>query len=298
MRKGISAQTRRGGLLAALSLVVPLAALGLAALPAPARVTHAGAAQSSLLPITVNAAAPHLPKSIPAGVVALTLVNNAKQAADATMARINPGATLVQIRAANKDNSLQGFIRLSQLLTFVGGPTAVPPGGRETTILDLRTPGRYGLSVSLGNNSGGKPIFVTVTPGPGQHAVLPRGTVTINLDKMRFLNVPAHVAAGDVTFQLVNKSQWIHEANLARLDPGKTQQDVINFLKTPNGLNGPPPAWVHDLPGLDPLSGKQTASFTVHLTPGYYVLLCFMPDVKKNGTPHVAEGMLNHFVVQ
>jgi hypothetical protein len=84
---------------------------------------------------------------------------------------------------------------------------------------------------------------------------------------------------------------------VARLDPGKTQQDVVKFLQSPQAQNGPPPAWVHDAGGMSMVSPKQSANVRVTLVPGYYIVVCFMPDVKKNGEPHVMEGMIGHFTV-
>ena len=86
--------------------------------------------------ITIRASAAHFPARIAAGMVALTLVNDAQAPASAGVARANPGATQAAIAAANAaSNTPQGFIQLLHLLTFAGGPDAVPPGGKETAIL-------------------------------------------------------------------------------------------------------------------------------------------------------------------
>jgi hypothetical protein len=88
---------------------------------------------------------------------------------------------------------------------------------------------------------------------------------------------------------------------LARLDPGKTRQDVANLFKGPQQGPGGPPPWAHVVGGLNSLSGHQTAYLTVTLTPGTYVALCLMPDTRSGmhqGTPHAAEGMLSSFTVR
>ena len=126
---------------------------------------------------------------------------------------------------------------------------------------------------------------------------MPPAATTIKLKDFKFIGLPKHLAAGSVTFQVVNTGDQAHEMELARLDPGKTQQDVMKFLQSPQAQNGPAPAWIHDAGGLNAVSPHESASFTTTLTPGYYLVVCFMPDTKKNGEPHVMEGMIGNFTV-
>jgi hypothetical protein len=242
-------------------------------------------------------------KQIPAGILALTLVNDTRQGVDADVGRANPGATLAQINTADaatnsqsQQASLQGFVRLTQLVTFVGGVDTLAPGTSGTAFLDLRTPGRYGLHVGS-NNGPGKTTVFKVTPGAGQRATLPPAEVTVRLKDMKFLGLPRHLTAGQITFQVINQGPSVHDMQVVRLDPGKTQQDVLAFLRSPQGRNGGPPSWVHAAGGMDSISPHQSADFTLSLTPGYYVAVCFMPDVKQ-GTPHVMEGMIGNFTVR
>src|SRR5512132_3485691 len=99
--------------------------------------------------------------------------------------------------------------------------------------------------------------------------------VTITATDFAF-EAPDTVAAGLTTIRLVNKGPGIHHAVLIRMDEGKTTADVMEALKQ----QGPPPSWMHEVPGPNaPAPGKE-ANTTVVLPAGNYTLLCFVdvPD--------------------
>ena len=300
MRKPTDARSRRRSLLASLAILGPgalMLALALQTLAvSPSRASHGQAAMRS---ITIKASAPQLPKTFTTGLLSVTLVNDTKSEVNAGFGRANPGETRAQIKAADaaaNSGSLTGFEALLKAITFIGGSNNVLPGLSQTAVIRLDAPGLYGVSVSPSNGPGRLLLF-TVTAGPGPTAALPAGSVLVTLKDFKFIGLPTHLAAGAVTFQVTNTGMTVHEMQVARLDPGKTQQDVLKFLKSPQAQNGPPPAWVHDAGGMNTLSPHQSADVTVSLAPGYYLVLCFMPDVKKNGEPHVMEGMIGHFTV-
>jgi hypothetical protein len=146
-------------------------------------------------------------------------------------------------------------------------------------------------------DDGADPLdFFTVTAGTGM-AAWPAGDVSVTLKNFKFVGLPKRLAAGHTTFQVTNSSTMVHEMQLVRLDPGKTQQDLLKFVRSPQAQNGPPPTWAHDAGGMSIISPQQRAEVRVSLVPGYYVAVCFMPDVKKNGELHVMEGMIGHFIV-
>lgn len=290
----------RHALLAPAAMLPPAALLVALIVPAlGARSSHASPVQAPVRGITIKASTPSFPTQIPAGIVSVTLVSDAKGEAEASFARANPGATLAQIQAANAAarNSIPAYVRLTHLLTFIGGANSVPSGITETVVLDMRTPGLYGVDITVGNGPD-RLITFNVTPGSGQQASLPPATISATLKDMKFLGLPKQLAAGTATFQITNRGPQVHEMSLVRLDAGKTQKDVLNLLRSPQGQNGPPPAWAHDMGGMDVISPQQSAGLRLNLTPGYYVALCFMPDVKKQGEPHVMEGMIAHFTVR
>jgi len=293
-------QRSRRARLAPLAVLVPSALLLGLAIPAFAvSSSHASSSRAALQSITIKASAPTLPSSFSAGLLSVTLVNDTKGEVNAGFGRANPGETVATFKAADKaanSGSLGGYVQLLKAVTFIGGPNDVVPGASETAVVQLATPGLYGVSVSPTNGPGKLSLF-TVTAGGASAATLPAAAVSVTLKDFKFIGLPKHLSAGTVTFQMTNTGTEVHEMQVVRLDPGKTQQDVLKFLQSPQGQNGPPPAWVHDDGGMDNVSPHQSADVTVNLVPGYYLAVCFMPDVKKNGEPHIMEGMIGHFTV-
>ena len=286
--------------IAPLAVLVPSALLLGLAIPAFAvSSSHASSSGAAMQAITIKASAPKLPSSLSTGLLSVTLVNDTKGELDAGFGRANPGETVAAIRAADKaanSGSLAGYEQILNAVTFIGGPNDVVPGASETAVVQLTTPGLYGVSVSPANGPGRLSLFNVTAAGAGA-AKLPAADVSVTLKDFKFIGLPKHLSAGKATFQMTNTGTEVHEMQVVRLDPGKTQQDVLKFLESPQGQNGPPPAWVHDDGGMDNVSPHQSAEVTVNLVPGYYIAVCFMPDVRKNGEPHVMEGMIGHFTV-
>jgi hypothetical protein len=260
---------------------------------------HASSTRAAIQHITIQASALTFPTKIKAGFVAVTLIGDSKQEGEISFARLNPGVTMAEVKATNAkaQQSLASFAKLSKLLTFIGGTNSVAYGVKESVILDMRTPGSYGADLSLGQGSDHVRAF-TVVAGSGQAAPMPSSGIAVTMKDMKFVGLPKQIAAGPVSFQFTNKGPQLHEMSLVRLDPGKTQKDVLTLLRSPQGQNDGPPAWAHDVGGMDVLSPHQSAHMQLSLTPGYYIAMCFLPDVKKHGTPHVMEGMITHFTVQ
>ena len=102
---------------------------------------------------------------------------------------------------------------------------------------------------------------------------------------------PDTIAAGLTTIRLTNMGNELHHAWLVRLDGGHTMADVADALKS----NGPPPAWVRDVGGPNAVIHGETADAVLMLTPGQYVLLCFVPGA--DGVPHAMKGMVRPITV-
>jgi hypothetical protein len=272
-----------------------LVAASVAALGAPR--SDASSAHDAISSIVIKASAPKLPKQLPVGLVSVTLVNDTKSEATAVFGSANPGQTAAQIGAtAAASHTAAGFIKLLNTVTFIGGPDQVQPGASETAILDLWRPGLYGVHMQAGSAQSLQ--FFTAMSSGAQSVTLPSASVTLKLKDFKLLGMPKYLAAGSVNFQLTNTGKQVHEMEIVRLDAGKTQTDLLAFAQSPQGQNGPPPAWVHDVGGLNMIAPHRGADVTVHLTPGYYVLFCALPDVKKsNGEPHFMEGMIGNLTV-
>ncbi len=127
------------------------------------------------------------------------------------------------------------------------------------------------------------------TPPPPPVAAAPT-VVTVHAKDFAY-QAPDSVPAGYVAFTLVNDGPGIHHGTIIRLDSGKTATDLVTALAHP----GPMPAWAVALGGPNAPAPGASSNGTVLLTPGNYVMLCFV-DVP-GGVPHFMKGMFHPFVV-
>jgi uncharacterized cupredoxin-like copper-binding protein len=82
------------------------------------------------------------------------------------------------------------------------------------------------------------------------------------------LTVPASTTGGVVTVTLQNSGKAPHEAQLVRLDKGKTIADVKKVIKSPKI-----PTWAHLEGGVGATPPGQSANATVSLAAGNYVVI-------------------------
>lgn len=104
-------------------------------------------------------------------------------------------------------------------------------------------------------------------------------------------DAPDTIPAGYVAFTLVNDGPGIHHAAIVRLDSGKTVSELLGALGHP----GPLPAWAVLFGGPNAVDSGGSSNATLSLTPGNYVMLCFV-DVP-GGVPHFTKGMFHAFTV-
>jgi uncharacterized cupredoxin-like copper-binding protein len=105
------------------------------------------------------------------------------------------------------------------------------------------------------------------------------------------LEAPDSLPAGAVTFRLVNRGKEFHHLWVARLQQGKTAEDVLAALKTP----GPLPGWVHEVGGPNAPAPGGASNATVSLTVGNYVIGCLIPSA--DGVRHLMKGMVRSLIV-
>lgn len=115
--------------------------------------------------------------------------------------------------------------------------------------------------------------------------------VTITARDYAF-EAPDTIAGGPVVLRLVNQGPEMHHVALARLDGGRTLQDMMETM----AAGGPPPAWFVEVggPNAPGVPGGDSRA-TLDLAPGTYALLCWIPS--PDGTPHVMKGMTKQMVV-
>jgi hypothetical protein len=265
--------------------------------PAASTTSAAGSpAAAAAAPATVTITATdyklELPASIPAGVVALTLVNHGQELHQAQLVRLEDGKTAADFEAAMKrPGAPPAWAR------FVGGPNAITPR-QETTGTSALVPGHY-VAVCLIPGPDEVPHVMKgmiqpyeVTPGPSAAAELPAAQDTVRLVDFAFeLSHP--LTPGRHAILVENAGPQPHELVLLRLAPGKTIQDFGTWATT-GQMKGPPPAM--PLGGVGVMEEGGSGEFTVELTPGEYGLICFVPDAK-DGKLHLMHGMIKQFKV-
>ena len=137
---------------------------------------------------------------------------------------------------------------------------------------------------------------LTVTAAPATatastKAVAPSPDNAIQLSDFMF-SLANPITAGTHTFQVVTAPGQPHEVLVVRLDSGKTGQDYVKWTKT---MKGPAPGQA--VGGTTAAGPGVVQVFTATFTPGDYLLICFVPDVK-NGKPHFMEGDMRTVTVK
>jgi hypothetical protein len=179
--------------------------------------------------------------------------------------------------------------------TKLAGGTGGGPGQTLQVIVDL-TPGNW---VVWGDDPEAPqpplPLTVTgetpATPGPE-----PTAAATATMFEYGF-NVEGTLAAGPQTLKVTNVGAQPHFLVLLKSPVEVTKEQVGQIVEldmtggTPAPDSGlPNPEEFTDVGYVATLSTGSTAWIPVNLEPGYYVLLCFFPDIA-SGAPHAALGM-------
>lgn len=177
---------------------------------------------------------------------------------------------------------------------FVGGPnTPTPQQGQVETAVDL-APGNYAVICVIPDVDGaphmmkGMSKALTVTPAKTS-ATMPPSDLTLTLNDYEF-NFSKPLTPGKHAVQIVNKASQMHEAVMFRLEPGKTGEDIAQWVES--GMQGPPPA--APVAGISTMAPGKDNTLMLDLSAGNYALICFVPDAK-DGKPHFAHGMIHNF---
>lgn len=249
-------------------------------------------AEERATPIAVTATdfAFEHPPTVDAGAVELQLTNRGKAQHILILARVSSGATLDEAREALlSDAPPQGG---APPFSFVPGVAEVTPGrtGNSTQVLQ---PGQYIMICPIPDTDGtphfAKGMVSTFEATGAGGGTLPTPTATVTAQEFAFLNVP-QLDAGDHVVGMRNTGKQEHEMNLAELAPGKTVDDIVEFMKQPPGQGGAPPMTLHGgvlmQPGL-----SATARFTLEAGK-QYAFVCMVPDFSETPpAPHIVKGM-------
>ena len=242
------------------------------------------------------------PDSVNAGWTTFHLLNDGPGIHHLQFVRVDSGKTTADVVTA-VDAVVGHKGPAPAWLTFVGGPNAPNPGAESDAIVNLE-PGNYALLClvdipgHVAHFDKGMVRALKVTAASATPAAEPTADVTVALSDYKFDATGPFTTAGAHTFKVTNAGPQAHEIEILRFAPGKTMKDLGEFMAAAMGPNppaGPPP--VDLIGGVSAGQPKQVSYFTANLTPGKYVMLCFIGDTK-DGKPHMEHGMVREFEVK
>lgn len=210
------------------------------------------------------------------------------------LVKLEDGHTLQDLMAAMATpGPLPAWARL------MGGPNAPAPGGASEVVVEL-TEGNWAAICVIPGPGGphfaqGMVQAFTVVPNRAP-APAPTADIIATMTEYGY-TFSAPLTAGTHTIRVDNTGQQPHELILARLDEGKTAQDMVNFIMALEGHGEMTPP-----PGI-PMGGTTNFEpgvhnwITVTLEPGEYAVICVFPDAT-DGRPHMLHGMAQQVTVQ
>jgi hypothetical protein len=231
------------------------------------------------------------PDTLAPGLITVTFVNGGSQPHHMMLAKLDSGKTMADFGAFMQANPT----KVPDFVTWHGAAGILLPQDSTTTTIDLST-GSYLALCFLQDPADGKmhadkgmvrPIVVTGTP---HSAPVPSADTDLHAKDFAF-TFPDTMTAGMHTIHFINDGPQPHEAQLVRLNDGVTAEQ---FMAAAGNPTNPPPGTFLGGPGA--YSQGLDAWWTVTLTPGNYLLLCFVPD-PADGMPHAMKGMIKPFTV-
>ncbi|MEO8477998.1 MAG: hypothetical protein ABI542_00085 [Gemmatimonadota bacterium] len=115
--------------------------------------------------------------------------------------------------------------------------------------------------------------------------------LTIHMTDYTFA-APDTVAPGVTKIRIIDDGKQSHHAILMRIDSGKTMVDYMAAVKEGNYQ----PAWMTAVGGGGAIMAGGENSTYSDLTPGLYLVACFLQDTP-DAPPHMALGMVKPIVV-
>jgi hypothetical protein len=256
----------------------------------PAAPAASSSSEVQTVVVTATDYAFEAPATIPAGVTTFRLVNRGKEWHHLVLVKMPEGKTLEDIAKESKGEMPPSWIQL------VGGPNAANPGS-EVSATQVVEPGHYALLCVIPSPDGkphmmkGMAKIMDVTGPAAAVAEVPSADVTMTLADYSF-TTSKPLTAGTHVIEVENAGPQPHEVVLLKLAPGKSAQDFLTWAMKPAG---PPPASAAG--GISPMDKGRKAQIKVDLTPGDYVLICYIPDAKDH-KPHLAHGMVQQIRVE
>ena len=228
--------------------------------------------------------------TVPAGLVAVRLVNQGHAIHMLGIARLDSGKT-----AADAFHALVAK-RPMPWFRELGGPGAVSPGDSVTAYAVLE-PGRYSMICWVADSAGrahfmdGMISELDVTGTTAGAPVEPPPDIELR-ESDYHIEMSRTPTAGPHLFRMDNDGPQNHDVAIVRMLPGKTVDQVMDWMDNPGRVAPAGEA----LGGLVGVTRYGHAEFSLTLTPGNYVVMCLIPDVH-DGKSHFRHGMVRRFTV-
>jgi hypothetical protein len=230
-----------------------------------------------------------MPAVVDAGWTEITLTNADDEEHHAQLLRLNEDTSFEEfIEAVASGGPEAGFA----LATLAGGTSLVAPdnASQANAIVDLQ-PGTYAVICLVPGpdetphvaHGMSRELVVTESNGSAP----PSADVDVQLLDYGF-DVDGEVD-GDSTLAVQNAATEPHEMVIARLADGATIDDVVEAVR-----NGTPPPMT-PLGGLQAIVPGTSTRLQLHLQPGRYAAICFVPS--QDGTPHLDKGMIEEITI-
>lgn len=240
-----------------------------------------------------------VPDSVSAGLTTFRIKNEGMFPHNAGLVHISEGHTYEEL-IQYMDENMGGY---PDWATLWGGPSAPISGEGSEATLDL-IPGNYAIICGVPVPAAephymkGMTRPLTVTDTDNSNSEVPKADIVMKMDDYSF-GISDEITAGNKTIKVENAASQPHEFIIARLEDGKTLEDMMNWLgQVINGEAAPlPKAPGIFLNGVSPMDKGVTNYVSVDFEPGEYALICPYPD-KESGSPHFIHGMMQQFSVK
>jgi len=233
------------------------------------------------------------------GFSALNLINQNNGTTYFTLYRLRNGATLASFEAANqalaqaRAANRGAYAAIDQLDATAAALAGLSVGkySSKTMYVSLSR-GTY--VVTAGNKNGENAIYSTfeVVGSAGDAAGAPQVPNVLNFSDTSF-DFPSHVSTGTTLWKVTNAGSQPHVAELYRLLPGRTAQDLLAYLRGEGSVRKP----FDSTANIAMVAEGETVYVPVALTDGNWVAICFVSDLNDPGLTHVMNGMISEFQV-
>lgn len=238
------------------------------------------------------------PLAVAAGVTRLTIDNQGQAPHDISVVKLGEDRALEDFMGLMQQLAGGEEVAIPDWVIFYGGAYA-DPGQVSSYVVDL-TPGEY-VVYSFGMDEQGVPDVakgmvqpLRVTAEEASTAQLPDYDRTLEFVDFSFV-IDGELVAGENQVRAINNGAEPHEMIFFRLNEGASVSDLMAFMQG-EGPGGPPP--FVPVGGIAPITAGVETYTTLHLEPGNYAVICFLPSGMNEGMPHFMLGMIQELVVQ